>query len=141
MVPPAGFVLDVMLSCDVTSGLRCNILTPACTVSCVHLWMTLRRCEEEVPLLKQPKHNGDTQSTVNVQRQTHAFVPAEIPAETDLERLAGMPTYVISGVEARWQRTRQVPYPLAVRGVSVGRLPRDRTFGFRAAVWLPRTEP
>ena len=37
-------------------------------------------------------------------------VAAEIPAGTDLERLAGMPTYVISAVEARWQRTRQVPY-------------------------------
>ena len=66
-----------------TSPLACygNILILVCPVSRIHPCMELRRS-----------------------------VTAEIPAGTDLERLAGMPTYMISGVEARWQRTRQVRF-------------------------------
>ncbi|KAK9834810.1 hypothetical protein WJX81_000568 [Elliptochloris bilobata] len=44
---------------------------------------------------------------------------AEIPAGTELERMASLPTYVISAVEARWQRTRQVLATLHLQATRV----------------------
>ena len=66
----------------------------------------LRCCVQKLSTLQLSEHNDHTQDLHCIKC---SLAPAEIPVGTDLERLAGMSTYVISGAEARWQRTRQVP--------------------------------